>query len=141
MKKKILAIFISLVLGFLNLNAKTYNNIYDAAIQAQSEAKLMIFFVLSDTCQFCHKLMNDISSNQALLSYLDENFIVATTNLNADDGVIPRDLLFNGVTPTTYILTPTGKVIGQPIEGAIDSNMLLGLIKGLEEYKKQRLGF
>lgn len=141
MKKSLLATLVAITLSFSSLSAKTYDNIYDAAIQAQSEAKLMIFFVLSDTCQFCHKLMNDVSSNQALLSYLDENFIVATTNLNAPDGVIPKDLIFNGVTPTTYILTPTGKVIGQPIEGAIDSNMLLGLIKGLEEYKKQRLGF
>lgn len=141
MIKKISAIFITFMMAVSSLKAEFYDNIYDAAIQAQSEAKLMVFFVLSDTCQYCHKLMNDVLSNQVLLNYLDENFIVATTNLNADDGVIPRDLLFNGVTPTTYILTPTGKVIGQPIEGAIDSNILLGLIKGLEEYKKQRLGF
>ncbi|SUX00067.1 putative thioredoxin [Campylobacter jejuni subsp. doylei] len=47
----------------------------------------------------------------------------------------------NGVTPTTYILTPTGKVIGTPIEGAVDSDILFGLLKGLEDYKKGQLVF
>ncbi|EMA0254857.1 thioredoxin family protein, partial [Campylobacter jejuni] len=42
---------------------------------------------------------------------------------------------------TTYILTPTGKVIGTPIEGAVDSGILFGLLKGLEDYKKGQLGF
>ncbi|HEH5121216.1 TPA: thioredoxin family protein [Campylobacter coli] len=122
------------------LEAKIYDNVYTAQKQALKEVKLMVFFVLSSTCDYCHKLMNDVLNNRDLMEYLDENFIVAISDLNAD-GLIPKDLLFNGVTPTTYILTPTGKVIGTPIEGAVDSNILFGLLRGLEDYKKGQLGF
>lgn len=141
MKRKLIAWLLTLMLVAPSLlKAEFYDSIYDAQKQALQEAKLMVFFVLSDTCQYCHKLMNDVYGNKALLEYLDENFVVATANLNAG-GLIPSNLIFKGVTPTTYILTPTGMVIGQPIEGAIDSNTLLVLIKGLEQYKKSRLGF
>ncbi|GAA7176917.1 hypothetical protein HpCK101_33080 [Helicobacter pylori] len=100
----------------------------------------MIFFAVSNTCEYCHKLMNDVLNNRDLMEYLNKNFIVAISDLNAN-GLIPKDLLLNGVTPTTYILTPTGKVIGTPIEGAVDSDILFGLLKGLEDYKKGQLGF
>ncbi len=140
--KKIKILFLATFLAFIPmaLEAKIYDNVYIAQKQALKEAKLMVFFVLSNTCDYCHKLMNDVLNNRDLMEYLDENFIVAISDLNAD-GLIPKDLLFNGVTPTTYILTPTGKVIGTPIEGAVDSNMLFGLLKGLEDYKKGQLGF
>jgi len=137
-KGLILAIFIALLP--LNLEAKVYDSIYDAQKQALREAKLMIFFVVSNTCPYCHKLLTDVQNNQELMVYLKQNFIVAISDLNTG-GLIPKDLVFKGVTPTTYILTPTGKVIGMPIEGAVDSNMLFGLVKGLEEYKKAQLGF
>lgn len=141
MKRKLIVWFLAFMLIAPSLlKAEFYDSIYDAQKEALQEAKLMVFFVLSDTCQFCHKLMNDVYGNKALLEYLDENFVVAAINLNAG-GLIPKDLVFNGVTPTTYILTPTGIVIGQPIEGAVDSHTLLGLLKGLEQYKKSRLGF
>ncbi|HEB9286774.1 TPA: thioredoxin family protein [Campylobacter coli] len=142
MLKKIKILFLAIFLAFspMTLEAKIYDNVYIAQKQALKEAKLMVFFVLSNTCNYCHKLMSDALNNRDLMEYLDENFIVTISDLNAD-GLIPRDLLFNGVTPTTYILTPTGKVIGTPIEGAVDSNMLFGLLKGLEDYKKGQLGF
>ncbi|EKJ5775033.1 thioredoxin family protein [Campylobacter coli] len=135
MLKKIKILFLVIFLAFspMALEAKIYDNVYTAQKQALKEAKLMFFFILSSTCDYCHKLMNDVLNNRDLIEYLDENFIVAISDLNADE-LIPKDLLFNGV-------TPTGKVIGTPIEGAVDSNMLFGLLKGLEDYKKGQLGF
>lgn len=141
MKRKLIIGILALVLVVPSLlKAEFYDSIYEAQKQALQEAKLMVFFVMSDTCPHCHKLMNDIYGNQTLLGYLDENFVVAVANLNAG-GLIPKNLVFNRVTPTTYILTPTGTVIGQPIEGAIDSNSLFELLKGLREYQRGRLGF
>ena len=138
--KRLFVCLFALVLVASSLKAEFYDSIYEAQDEALQEAKLMLFFVVSDTCPYCHKLMNDVYANKALLNYLDENLVVAVANLNAD-GLIPKDLIFNGVTPTTYILTPTGKVIGQPIEGAVDSNTLFGLIRGLRDYQRSRLGF
>ena len=141
MKRKIIVCLTALMLIIPSfLKAEFYDNIYDAQKEALKDAKLMVFFVLSDTCQYCHKLMNDIYSNKVLLEYLNENFVVAAANLNTG-GLIPKDLIFKGATPTTYIITPTGVVVGQPIEGAIDSYSLLELLKGLREYQKGRLGF
>lgn len=141
MKRKLIAGLLALMLVVPSpLKAEFYDSIYEAQKQALQEAKLMVFFVVSDTCPHCHKLMNDVYGNQTLLGYLDENFVVAVANLNAG-GLIPKTLVFNQVTPTTYILTPTGTVIGQPIEGAIDSNYLFELLKGLREYQRGRLGF
>ncbi|EAH4710059.1 thioredoxin family protein [Campylobacter jejuni] len=142
MIKKIRILFLAIFLAFspMVLEAKIYDDVYVAQKQALKEAKLMIFFVVSNTCEYCHKLMNDVLNNRDLMEYLNKNFIVAISDLNAN-GLIPKDLLFNGVTPTTYILTPTGKVIGTPIEGAVDSGILFGLLKGLEDYKKGQLGF
>ncbi|ECK8126713.1 thioredoxin family protein [Campylobacter coli] len=142
MIKKIRILFLAIFLAFspMVLEAKIYDDVYVAQKQALKEAKLMIFFVVSNTCEYCHKLMNDVLNNRDLMEYLNKNFIVAISDLNAN-GSIPKDLLFNGVTPTTYILTPTGKVIGTPIEGAVDSDILFGLLKGLEDYKKGQLGF
>lgn len=141
MKRKLIAGLLALMLVVPSLlKAEFYDSIYEAQKQALQEAKLMVFFVVSDTCPHCHKLMNDIYGNQTLLGYLDENFVVAVANLNAG-GLIPKNLVFNQVTPTTYILTPMGTVIGQPIEGAIDSNYLFELLKGLREYQRGRLGF
>ncbi len=141
MKRKLIAGLLALMLVVPSLlKAEFYDSIYEAQKQALQEAKLMVFFVVSDTCPHCHKLMNHIYGNQTLLRYLDENFVVAVANLNAG-GLIPKNLVFNQVTPTTYILTPTGTVIGQPIEGAIDSNYLFELLKGLREYQRGRLGF
>lgn len=141
MKRKLIAGLLALMLVVPSLlKAEFYDSIYEVQKQALQEAKLMVFFVVSDTCPHCHKLMNDIYGNQTLLGYLDENFVVAVANLNAG-GLIPKNLVFNQVTPTTYILTPTGTVIGQPIEGAIDSNYLFELLKGLREYQRGRLGF
>ncbi|ENK8198198.1 thioredoxin family protein [Campylobacter upsaliensis] len=137
---KILCLALLLALSPLSLEAKIYEDIYVAQKQALKEAKLMVFFVVSNRCQYCHKLLNDVMNNAGLTKYLDDNFIVSIADLE-NGGVIPKDLIFKGVTPTTYILTPTGIVIGTPIEGAIESNMLFTLLKGLEEYKKERLGF
>ncbi|EAJ0336120.1 thioredoxin family protein [Campylobacter lari] len=140
--KHILSSFLLLSIICSNFYAKPiiYNDIFTAQQQALKEAKIMVFFVVSNTCKYCHKLLNDVMNNTTLMSYFDEKFVVAISDLN-NGGKIPRDLLFDGTTPTTYIITPTGKVIGEPIKGAIDSNMLLGLLKGLEDYKKTRLGF
>lgn len=135
-----LALFLAFGINISNANTFVYDNIHEAQVQALEEAKLMLFFVVSNTCPYCHKLLNDTFNNKAFVDYLKKNFVVAVADLEGN-GMIPADLKFNGVTPTTYILTPTGILIGSPIEGAIDSDKLFSLLRGLEEYKKTQLGF
>jgi len=138
MKAAIKAI-LGVALLFQVSSAQVFDSIYDAIPEAQKQGKLTIFFILSNTCPHCHELMSDINSNQKLASYLKENFIVTVTDLTKG-GKVPADLPFSGTTPTTMILTPSGQVVGDPIEGKIPSDMLLEYLDKIETLKKSYVG-
>ncbi len=142
MKQKIKGIVLSalIVIAPLSAHAKIFDSIYEAQKTALKEAKLMVFVVAANSCQFCHRYLNDFLSNQSLMKYIEDKFVFTIIDVE-NGGKIPRDLLFNGNTPTTYILTPTGKPIGMPIEGPLESGALLTLLVSLEAYKKEQLGF
>lgn len=80
MIKKIKILFLVIFLAFssMALEAKIYDDV--AQKQALKEAKLMIFFAVSNTCEYCHKLMNDVLNNRDLMEYLNKNFIVAISD-------------------------------------------------------------
>ncbi|AII15595.1 putative thioredoxin (plasmid) [Campylobacter iguaniorum] len=137
--KKIAKILLGVALLLQASYGQVFNSIYDAIPEAQKQGKLTIFFILSNTCPHCHELMADVNSNQKLASYLNENFIVTITDL-AKGGKVPMDLPFNGTTPTTMILTPSGQVVGDPIEGKIPSDMLLEYLDKIETLKKSYVG-
>jgi len=122
--KTITKVILAVTLLLQVSSAKVFDSIYDAIPEAQKQGKLTIFFILSNTCPHCHEFMLDVNSNQKLASYLKENFIVTITDITKG-GKVPVDLPFSGTTPTTMILTPTGQVVGNPIEGKIPSDMLL----------------
>lgn len=141
MKKILLVLMLVIVSLQLNASVVFHNNIYDAQKQALKEAKIIVFIIASSSCQFCHKLLNDISNHQSLMQLLVEHYAVAVIDLDNPNSKIPADLIFKGKTPTTYIITPTGNVIGQPLEGAISANHLYELLKNIQGVKKEQLGF
>lgn len=139
MKKILFLLF--LVEGVTFGNPKVYNDIFEGQKAALKEAKLMLYIISSSKCQHCHNLLNGINNTPHLLKLLKDDFVFIVTDLENPYSRIPNDIVFNGKTPTTYILTPTGNLIGIPIEGSIKSQDLYTLLKGLEDYKKERLGF
>ena len=139
MKKILFLLF--LVEGVTFGNPKVYNDIFEGQKVALKEAKLMLYIISSSKCQHCHNLLNGINNTPDLLKLLKDDFVFIATDLENPYSRIPNDIVFNGKTPTTYILTPTGNLIGIPIEGSIKSQDLYTLLKGLEDYKKERLGF
>ena len=141
--KKILSILIIVLALSYQLNASTIfqGNVYDAQKQALKEAKIIVFIIASSSCQFCHKFLNDISNHQSLMQLLADHYSVAVIDLENPNTKIPSDLIFSGKTPTTYIITPTGSVIGKPLEGAISANHLYELLKNIQVFKKEQLGF
>lgn len=141
MKKILLVLMLVIVSLQLNASVVFHNNVYDAQKQALKEAKIIVFIIASSSCQFCHKLLNDISNHQSLMQLLVEHYAVAVIDLDNPNSKIPADLIFKGKTPTTYIITPTGNVIGQPLEGAISANHLYELLKNIQGVKKEQLGF
>ena len=139
MKKILFSLF--LLAGVAFGNPKVYGDIFEGQKEGLREAKLMLYIISSSKCPHCHNLLNDIGKTPHLLRLLEEDFIFIVTDLEDPRARIPNDLAFNGKTPTTYILTPTGNLIGTPIEGGIKAQDLYTLLKGLEDYKKERLGF
>lgn len=133
--KAILAVALLLQVSY----AQVFSSIYDAIPVAQQQGKLTIFFIVSNTCPHCHELMSDINSNKKLTDFLNENFVIAIADLNKG-GKVPSDLPFNGSTPTTLILTPSGQVVGNPIEGKIPSDILLEYLDKIETLKKNYVG-
>lgn len=142
MKKILFSFLLFSLLLSMQLNANIiHNNVYNAQKQGLKEAKIIVFIIASSSCHFCHKLLNDISNHHALMQLLKEYYAVAVIDLDDPSAKIPSDLIFNGKTPTTYIITPTGNVIGQPLEGAVSANYLYELLKNIQDFKKEQLGF
>lgn len=137
--KAIVKVILGVALLLQVSSAQVFDSIYDAIPAAQQQGKLTVFFILSDTCPHCHELMADVNSNKELTNFLNENFVVAIADL-AKGGKVPSDLPFTGTTPTTLILTPSGQVVGDPIEGKIPSNMLMDYLDKIERLKKSYVG-
>ena len=116
-------------------HATTYDSIYKAIPAAQQQNKFVVFFILQTGCPHCSELMNDISNNQELTNLLENKYVVAITDL-VRGGKVPADLPFNGQTPTIMVVTPNGKLIGNPIEGKVPSNMLLEYLTKLDKLKQ-----
>lgn len=117
-------------------NAEVFNSIYKAIPEAQSTGKLAVFFVIATSCPHCQELMSDVGQNKALMKFMEENYIITVTDLEKG-GKVPSDLPFNGDTPTIFVLTPAGQVVGNPISGKIPSPTLLEYLEKIDQLKKR----
>jgi len=139
MKPKVLflAVFISMTSLLSNTNmsiaAQSVQkndifNIYQAYDKAQKTNRPIYYVVASASCSHCYKYMKEtIEPN---FNKINRDFIFAFSDLSKGDKV-PSNLIFNGTTPTTYILNPDGNSIISPIEGAFDSSYLNMLLNKL----------
>ncbi|WP_187648690.1 hypothetical protein [Nitrosophilus labii] len=134
--KKIAKILLGLIFLLQIAVAGTYTSIYDALPEAQNENKLIAFFILSSNCPHCIKFMQDVNNNKNLLNFLQNKYVVVYTDI-ARGGKVPVDLPFQGETPTFMIVTPSGRVVMQPIEGIIPSAMLYDFVKKVQLLKEK----
>lgn len=105
-------------------------DIYQAYDRAQKSNKPIYYVVTSASCPHCYTyLKNTIEPN---FGVINRDFIFALSDLTKGDK-IPSNLIFNGTTPTTYILSPNGQQLVSPIEGSFDSGYLKTLLNKLYE--------
>jgi len=135
-KNRFITFLVGAILLLQPLQAQVYDSIYKAIPEAQENGKLAIFIVIATSCPHCKELMLDIGQNQSLTQFMQENYIIAVTDVEKG-GKVPSDLPFTGTTPTIFILTPAGQVVGSPIEGKIPSKMLLEYLEKINQLKKK----
>ncbi len=125
MKKIIL--LIALVFG-LNLSADEDLNIYKAFKKAQEYNRPVYFIVTSSTCKYCYEhLEKTVIPNVDLIR---KDFILALADINKGDKV-PKNLPFDGYTPTTYIIAPNGSLMVSPLKGNFDQKYLHQILQKL----------
>jgi len=98
---------------------------YDKAVKIAGESrKPTLVYFRSESCVWCMKFDSDVLSDKKVKSALEENFILASIDVN-DRENIPIIIKF-GVrgTPTLVFVDPEGKII-KKIVGFIDAKDFL----------------
>lgn len=105
-------------------------DIYKAYDRAQKLNRPVFYVVASAGCSHCYAYLNNtIKPNFELIN---RDFVFAMSDISKGDKV-PSNIPFNGTTPTTYIISPTGQLMTPPIEGNFNQEYLQTLIQKLYE--------
>ena len=118
-----------LILAMIVINGLSANNnlnVYDAFQRAKESNRPVYYIVTSASCEHCYKhLKNTIIPNNELIR---KDFILAISDLSKGDKV-PNDFPFDGYTPTTYIIAPTGELMISPLKGNFDESFLYQILQ------------
>lgn len=128
------------LLSSANAAQTIYSSAYEAQKEALEKAQLMVIVVVAESCPYCQRMLNDMSLNRDLMELIGEYYVLSIVDVEKD-GLVPNDLGWDGRTPTTFITTPTGKLIGSGMPGAINSNDLYKLLQATQMVKYEKVGF
>ena len=123
-------LFLTLLISVQALFANADFNIYNAFEKAQETNRPIYYVVASAGCSHCVNYLQD--TVYPSFELINKDFVFALSDISAGDKV-PSNLPFNGTTPTTYILAPTGELMAAPIEGNFDETHLKTLLSKLYE--------
>lgn len=94
---------------------------------AKKESKLILIYIYSDHCPYCHQVEEFVFGDEYVEKFLNKNFIVVSMNVNDD---LVEDFGVFG-TPTFIVYNPlNGKVLAK-FFGSIDSETFLSLLTKL----------
>lgn len=100
-------------------------NIYNAYEKAKKTNRPVYYLVASARCSHCTAhIKHTIKPN---FEQINKDFVFAMSDVSQGDKV-PNNLPFDGTTPTTYIISPDGKLMANPIKGNFDSRYLFELL-------------
>ncbi len=129
MKTKSILAFIFIFLSF-SASADDQFNIYKSYQKAHSANRPIYYVVANGGCSHCESyLKNTITPN---FQEINRNFVFALSDLSKGDKV-PSNIPFDGTTPTTYILSPNGKLMIDPIKGDFGPNYFRQIMDKLYE--------
>lgn len=89
--------------------------------------KPILVFVAQSTCQYCAKELRDITADQKLSDYINENYY--SVYVEQDKEELPKNLFANLV-PAFFILNPEDgmPMTSEPASGALPTTTLLGYL-------------
>lgn len=89
--------------------------------------KPILVFVAQSTCQYCAKELRDITADQKLSDYINENYY--SVYVEQDKEELPKNLFANLV-PAFFILNPEDgtPMTSEPASGALPTATLLGYL-------------
>lgn len=112
------------------INNQNIFDIYEAHEKAMRLNKPIFYVVASANCSHCVTFLQ--KTIRPVFEDINRNFVFALSDLTKGDKV-PSNIPFNGTTPSTYILSPDGKLLTEPIEGNFNLNHLQLILRKLYE--------
>ena len=106
--KKIISLLSIFIIFSLSLNAKTLNQ-----LETDSVNKPIMVVITMDNCKYCKKQKKSMKGDKELLNLINSKF--QFLELNRSRVPVPSKLANRGA-PTTFILSPSGKVL-KKLEG------------------------
>ena len=124
----IITIFSAIFLIFTPTDNPFTDKKIDSAInEAIVSNKTVILLFYADWCPVCHKFFNTTLSNNSIEEALNKNYIVVYVETSQNPGI--RDKYGVKKRPTLIFLNKNRKEEEKRIEGYVDSQKLLSIIK------------
>ena len=103
-----------------------FHSYVKAAQAAKTENKPMLIFMNKPGCGSCEYMKENVFTDEAVTSYLNENYIAVSLNINTNDA--PKKLQVN-VTPVFHFLDSNGNQALETLAGGKTAPFFLKLLK------------
>jgi thioredoxin-related protein len=117
----------------LSLKAETYTDLDRAIAATIARQKPLMIVVMQTTCPYCRQYWINTLNAEGVMERLSREVIVYESYLDKG-GVFPTDYPWTGTVPTTYFVSPTGELIGQPLVGVIPLEQFIPYVSQLLDY-------
>jgi thioredoxin-related protein len=117
----------------VTLNAQTYTDLDSAIAATIARQKPMMIVVMQTTCPYCKQFYDHTLNAEGIMARLSQEFVIYESYLDRG-GVFPTDFEWTGTVPTTYFVTPTGELIGQPLVGVVPLDQFIPYVSQVLEY-------
>ncbi|HID65672.1 MAG TPA: thioredoxin family protein [Aquificaceae bacterium] len=95
---------------------------------AKKESKLILVYVYSEHCPYCHQVEEFVFGDEYVEKFLNKNFIIVSIDIeDIKDNPIPGFNIF-GV-PTFIVYNPLNEKVLYKFFGSVDSETFLSLLK------------
>lgn len=109
-------------------NTKQWNSVFE---KAKAEGKMVFVDVYTDWCGYCHKLDNEVYTDEQVISYFEEHFINVKFDAETEFGNAKASQFEVDGYPRLLFLTAEESVY-QEIEGFVPSPTLMAYAKDVQ---------
>jgi thioredoxin-related protein len=129
----VLTAFMIFLVTPVSINAETYTDLDRAIAATIARQKPLMIVVMQTTCPYCKQYWEKTLNAEGVMERLSREFVIYESYLDKG-GVRPTDYPWTGTVPTTYFVTPTGELIGQPLVGVVPLDQFIPYVSQVLEY-------